>query len=1284
MNRWRQLDTLFNDAMERPVAERIAYVMEQCGSDEALKQQAIAMINAESQADNYLASLSEKVYPLIDTPFRQQVGHYRLLEMVGEGGMGTVYKAFDEKLQRKVAIKFLSSFRARHERDKERFLQEAKTAARLHHANICEVYEIGESEDGDLYIVTAFCEGENLAQIINNNRLSLGQIVNILLQLCRALSIAHQQKIIHRDIKPANIIVDSNNHISLVDFGIAKIQGHDISISNQLIGTFAYMAPEQFSGSSVDYRADIWATGIVLYECLTGQRPYANDQPAEIMFQIFNGSVPQIKMSELPHCNGFDAVLRRCLSVDKQLRYTNIEILTQELQTLYQQLENSQALAWIPRHRQNKEQHAHPLTRTLSEYRKVVALGIKFKTGALTTEQLKAVKACLNKFGGQLKSEETGRWYTYFGFPKLSEGAADNALRCAMAMLALNQIEPYSNIISLIVIHNTAVVINNDTKSGARQIFGDLPGSLNELLALTPPNALLITESANNRLRKSVSTTTAWETSKFNQEKLFNFDPNQISQPVIALENQFKTPLLGRVHELGLLESTWQGVIEGDGRSVLVSGEAGMGKSRLVFELKRNHSFHNSNHHLIECLCDPNRQETALYSVVSGIQQFACLSQAVGHTEIAEFLAVYNLQTDEFINLLAWLLGIKSDITHQLFINETPESLKFKSFKFLDTLIQKISHTEPTLIVIEDLHWADSTTLEWLDRILSKPVNAQQLLLLTGRPEMFRRWRSYSLVSHLSLNKLTRAEASDLMQAIAPPQTLAAELVDTVLQKTEGNPLFIEEYVKVIGDNDFPSQSLPERLEDILLSRVDRLGSPKGIAQVAAVIGRKFSASLLKPLTFHSFTDIHNQLEQLLSAEVIFQLDEKHYLFKHALIRDALYESLNKSERKVLHRELALYLEDQLSHDTNIAETIAYHYSHAEQFSKSAQWWLRAAQLAESRYAVTDVIRLCQRGLNDLTQCSPAPGNKKIEFQLHTALGKGAMSAKGYANALAGGSHQMAVKLGTDLGLTVQCFPSMVGLWAFYCVSAQHKKAATLARSMGTIADDENNNDLRIEAAMCAGTTAMFMGDLTTAKQQFDRAIAIYNPAMSLQHIRDYGQDPIVVIYSFYAIVAEAFGQNTDALQYSDLALSSAKAVNHPFSLAFAYGFAVHIRIRQKQIDYAEELNHANKALCEAHGIHVFELLGEIQTGILALALGNIDEGISRLNTHIPAYTAMGAEIFLPTWSALLAMYYLQLGNKDMAEKHYRDGQLQMQKSNEWFNKPILDNVGNLLNANVT
>lgn len=1293
MKNWKHIEDIFNGALALPATEREQYVNQQCGYDVEIKKQVLTLLRAQPESDSYMHGLSKKIYPLMGSLPNERIGHYRLIDVIGEGGMGVVFKALDEKLQRIVAIKFLSSIRAHNSRDKERFFQEAKAAARLHHPNVCEVYEIGESEDGYLFIVTAFCEGKNLASLIADNQLSLAATLDYLIQLCSALQSAHNQNIIHRDIKPGNVIVDPSGLIRLVDFGIAKVLGNDISVSDQLIGTFAYMSPEQFSGASIDPRSDVWSLGIVLYECLTGRRPWPSDKPAEVMYRIFNGNIPQLKGTDLPQQDGFNQILRRCLYTDKQMRFSGTELLANELRSIQRRLEQSDSLDIVPNYANAIETTQQTISKTLSEYRKVVALGLRLKNGIIDDDQLKVIKAAIKRHRGQLTDKRPNAWYAYFGFPKLGEGAADSALACALSLFPTadspqqqseNGDTKWSTIIDLAVVHNAPIVITSDATSGTRQINGDIPGALENLICLSTPHPLLVSESANKRLRVPLSESAQWSSAQFYDDVLYCFDPSQVDEPVLSSNNQFKSPLLGRVHELGLLESTWCDVADGEGRAVVVTGEAGIGKSRLVHELKRNHSLIQSRHIILECSCDPNRQETSLFPIIRGVQLLSALGSAANIEDAKRFLNDIASNFRDRPQVLSWLLGSRDPELQSLQHNESPESLKHLGFALLEDIIINVAHQKPLLLIVEDLHWADTTTIEWLDRLLSQPIHPRIFMLLTGRPELFQRWRSYSVLSQLSLNKLSRVQVGDLIRSLLPNMEINETFVGTILQKTEGNPLFVEEYLKMLKERDALTDvdisAIPERLEDILLSRLDRLGGGKTVAQIASVIGREFNQSFVDAMVSYSKADIDANIARLLESEIIFRKDEDNFVFKHALIRDALYDSLSADERHRLHLALAKYLESEVEPgDKSLAETIATHYTNAQQFDNSQQWWLASARQAEERYANAEVIRLCQRGLNDNTKLAPSTENETMEFQLCLALGKAAMAGKGYANPMAGSAHERAVFLGRKLQRIEEAFPSMVGLWANYCVSAQHVNARFLADEMIAHGKTRNSPDLLVEAYMCAGTTAMFVGELEQSKNYFDGALSLYRSDMSRAHIRDYGQDPLVVIYSFYAIVEEALGNAGTALDYSNRCIAAARERQHPFSLAYALGFAVHIRIRQKQTELAQQLIDENRQLCEQHGIHVFQLLGSIQQGILYLALGKTREGIDALKTHIPEYKAMGAEIFLPTWAAVLAMSYLQLGQIELAENEYQNGVQQMRNSGEYFNKPILDAVSTQL-----
>ncbi|MEX1033735.1 MAG: protein kinase [Cellvibrionaceae bacterium] len=1310
MDDWNRVESIFNQALKHSAKSRIAYVESCCGDNSGLRQQIVALLEADRDSENFLSTLSEKLYPLINEPDLKSVRHYRLLERLGQGGMGVVYKAYDEKLQRIVAIKFLSSIRAANPTDKERFVQEATAAASLNHPNVCGVYEIGESDDGQLYIVTAFCEGQDLAALIAANQLSLEQVLGISIQLCGALGSAHAKGIVHRDLKPANVIVSEALHVQLVDFGIAKIAGKDISQTGQIIGTFAYMSPEQFSGAIIDQRTDIWSLGVLLYEMLTGKRLYSGDSPAEIMYQLFNRELPGLT-EDLPEQARFNQIIARCLSVDRQRRFYSTELVANELKALERSLEQSAQLDTLP----SRAAAAEPdgtktgtASLTLSEYRKVIAMGIDFCPGSGDQRTREAIKKQIKKHGGKVRDGD--QLFAYFGFPALGEGAADSALGCALLLMQLyGGASQSGSAVRRIALHNAPVVISNDHLGGRRKLSGDIAASLEPLLRSHSAASVLLSESAAKRLRRSLPDSAQLRLDPNLGEGFYELDDVRDLQ-VFSSTWHYGSQLMGRYHELGLLESAWRDASEGETRTVMITGDAGMGKTRLIHELKRSiatkEPHQEEPHQIVECWCDPHQQDTALYPIVACIKQLIN-SRTGEEPEPAEFLdqwlATLGITDSDSSQTLGWLLGVVGNSS--LGVRETAESLKNKSYRLLERVVTQLASRTSLLFVVEDLHWADASTIQWLDRLLSRPLAGPVMMVLSGRPELFARWRAHSQLTQLALNKLGRADSRDIIHALSKDRRLPPSLEDLVLDKTAGNPLFVEEYTNMLlgqlpasasPDREagpYMDERIPDSLEDVLHSRLDYLGGAKVVAQAAAVAGRVFDESPLRDLLADAAASVSHHLAALTEADIIFRSGDTQYTFKHALIRDALYSSMTPALQKSLHQDIGRLLSVQAEAGENqLAESVAHHFSKAQQFDRSVQWWTIAATNARDRHAVVETIRLCHRGLTDNRQ-ERAKDNEKgkaqgkdkrkaqrktkseQELALQLILGSALMAAKRNANEATGRPHARALELGEQLRQTERVFPAMVGLWAFYCVRAEHTSAIQLAERMLAIAEQYDSPDFRVEACMARGISALFMGQPKLAIEDFDRSLGLYSPDMGQRHIHQFGQDPAVVVYSFYAIAAESLGEGARALSLSGRSVELGRASRHPFSLAYALGFAVHIHIRQKQVRQAQRLIVENKQLCAEHGIHVFQLLGAIQESILLFATDQTEQGIAALQASILPYKSMGAGIFLASWSAMLAMSYLKLGDIAQAKIALDEGLRQVEKSGELLSQPVLDLV---------
>lgn len=1288
-----QLQKLFDDALEISPEARDNFVRERCSAETA--NEVLALLDAHSNSEKYLTNVFEDMHNIIDgdasidnNSFPSHIDHYQLKEPVGEGGMGVVFCAWDEKLQRTVAIKVLTGSRGKKGNEKERFIQEAKVAAQINHPNVCEVYEINETDDGQLYIVTAFCEGEDMAKAISSNSLRFGQILHIIIQLCEALSAAHQKSIFHRDIKPANIIIDQHHRVKLVDFGIAKISGIDLSQTGQIIGTFSHMAPEQFSGGHIDQRTDIWAIGVLLFESLTGSKPFVGDSPAAIMYQIFHGDFPNIESKDFPLANQLNQLLKRTINLDRQARFQSVEVLISELRSLQRMAELNNQLSFYPaKIKLEKHQNITALT-SLTEYRKVVALGLRSKSDfTKNAALLSEIKKIIKNHKGQIVQRTESHVYAYFGFPLLREAHADHALACSIALCSLANEE----ILLKVALDYAPVVIKDDQKTGRKEIVGNIPWQFDALLDLNAPKKIVITEAVNSRLRKPLSPNCEWYSEAENFGCLYVLSTAD-EVDFVAYKERYRNPLTGRIHELGILEYTWRSVQEGESRTALVSGEAGMGKTRLIHELKQKVSA-SDDVTLIECQADPNQSETALHPIVYALKElFVVIKNKFEHDSISDSLTHWlkglGLYSEENFQTLAWLIKLSSESFQGSVGTQTPEALHKKCLHLMEQCVREISHQGALLLILEDLHWADARTLDWLDSLLAKPIDGPVFLVLTGRPELFLRWRSNTAITQLALNKLGREESQDLMRSLCDKKDLPDDFQQIVLEKSAGNPLYVEEYTRMLLREKSDSSasrsirdSIPDSIEDLVHAQLDYLGAGKVVAQAASVVGPTFDIALLPNLLNLDPQSCGHLLTNLVDAGIAYRKNETQYAFKHALIRDALLNSIEKSDKQKLHRGIALLYEKR---DEANAEEIAFHLSSADENIQALSWWLKAAQEAQDRNAIIETIRLCRLGLSDIEVYSRSVGSKddsqqrylyERELQLQMILGPALIAVSNYANTEVGNAYARALELSEILEEEDTRFAAMMGRWSFLCVSAQHRKALSLAEMLIAFAEKRKSDDLRVEAYLARGGSHLFMAKLAQATEDLDKAIDCYDESMSAEHIRIYSQEPSMAIYTFRALLEEAKGDGEAAKKASKSAVDAGRRSKHPFSLGFSLSFAVHICLRQKQHALAMALRDEYKKLCEEQDIHVFKLLGAFQEGLFQIGSGKAHEGIETIEKAIPPYMDFGTGIFVATWYGMLAMSYLQLGNLENASLNLKKGYAQIEKTEEYLNKPILDAV---------
>lgn len=330
---WNKAQALFEGALALDADARSAYLEQVCMGDEALLNEVAGLLAADANGEGLWGRLAGVVPEAPEAPLKpgQLLGPYRIVEEIGFGGMGVVYAALDTRLDRDVALKCLPAHLSKHSESRQRFMTEAKAASQLDHPNICVLFDIGEMPDGSLYLTMPYYQGENLADQIEGGPLPLETVLGIARQVGSGLAAAHEKGIVHRDIKPANLMLTTDGQVKIVDFGIAKMTGIELTRTGGSVGTVAYMAPEQIRGEQVDHRTDLWALGVIMYEALTGQRPFAGALPHEIMMAVLSDTAEPVSQICPSLGDTIDPLLSKLLAHDPAQRYPNAETLLEDL-----------------------------------------------------------------------------------------------------------------------------------------------------------------------------------------------------------------------------------------------------------------------------------------------------------------------------------------------------------------------------------------------------------------------------------------------------------------------------------------------------------------------------------------------------------------------------------------------------------------------------------------------------------------------------------------------------------------------------------------------------------------------------------------------------------------------------------------------------------------------------------------------------------------------------------------------------------------------------------------
>jgi class 3 adenylate cyclase/predicted ATPase len=839
----------------------------------------------------------------------------------------------------------------------------------------------------------------------------------------------------------------------------------------------------------------------------------------------------------------------------------------------------------------------------------------------------------------------------YFGFPLAHEDEAERAIRAGLEIVqSLLQLElPDAGRLQVRVGISTGLVVVSDIRSADKSAVGESMNLAARLQAVALPGSIVVNELTRQLAGGS-----------FEYEDLGRQDLKGIAHPVRVwrvlglspAESRFEaatrsglTPLVGRAREIALLLQRWDLAQDGIGQVVLLSGEPGVGKSRILQELREELGERAAN--VLRYQCSAFYANTAFYPVTDNIERalhFTREEAAGAKLDKLEALMVGgNARPLLDVQLVAPILSIPTDGRYQP-LGMTPQRQKEETIRAMVDLLEAASRQQPTLMLFEDVHWADPSTLEALDLLIDRLKGFPLLLVITHRPELEPKWAKHPHVAALTLSRLSRAQSASLALRLAGKR-LPPDLLEQIVAKTDGVPLYLEELTKAVLESDvltdagdhyehsgsLASMSIPATLRDSLMARLDRLNPVKEIAQVGAALGREFSYEMLRALAPLPPTELDDALQRLTGSGLVFRYGtppDAIYTFKHALVQDAAYDSLLKSTRKQLHSNIARALEERFPATRDAKpELLAHHYTEAGQGEKAVPCWYQAGRKAVERSANIEAISHLTKGLEVLSTLADTPEHLQQELLLQTLLGNALMAIKGYGAPEVGRTFDRARELCERIGDTPQLFPVLRGLWMFYLVRSDLQTAREMGEQLLQLAQRVQQPAFLLEAHRALGMTRFFLGEFPTARVHLEQGIALYDLTQHRTHAFLYGTDPGVACLCYVAATLWCLGYPDQAAERLREGLHLGEQCSHAFSQAFALFFAAMLHQYRREDSAAQRQADADMALSSREGFVLWLAMATIVRGWARAEQGQREEGLAQMRQGLAAFQATGAGI---------------------------------------------------------
>ena len=920
---------------------------------------------------------------------------------------------------------------------------------------------------------------------------------------------------------------------------------------------------------------------------------------------------------------------------------------------------------------------------------------------AVMTAYQNAVAGVITRYSGHVAKYMGDGVLCYFGWPRANEDDAERAVRAGLSIIqAIKDVKaPGNEAMSVRVGVATGLVVVGDlVGEGAAQeeaVVGDTPNLAARLQGLANPGEMVVAAATRQLLGDM------FELNELGQQELKGIAGKTNSYVVTgerAAESRFAArasgevaEMVGRDHELALLKERWNRAKNKEGQLVLLTGEAGIGKSRISRAMID--ALAGEDHIRLNYQCSPYHTDTALYPAIQQISQAAHF--APSDTDGIKLDKLESLSIDSEPALIASLLGLDG-LARYGPLDLTPQRQRSKTLEALASQIVALSRQKPVLINFEDAHWIDATTLELLDLCLDQIASARILMLVTARPTFEHGFGGHPIVTKLALNRLGREQVTAIINKITGGKTLPVELIDEISNKTDGVPLFVEELTKAVLESGelkehktsyeligtLSQLAIPATLHDSLMARLDRLQPVKEVAQSAACIGREFGYTSLSAIVPQSDVELEDALNQLIAAELIFRRGlppEATYIFKHALVRDAAYESLLKSRRQAIHNKLVSALETQ---ENAAPEILGYHCSQSGQLDKAIVYWRQAGIEALERPAHTEAVSHLTTAAGLISELETSHEWIDYELELQIQLAQVYLAKSGYGSTEAALTYARAEELLRQTNRPELLVPVLYGLWIGHYLRAEHNQGYDMVRKLVAEVDRLGEPVPRLVAHRMCAATEILLGKHPEARKNLETALALYEPDLLTRFAEQFAQEPGIQIRSYFILNLWLLGYPGQVAQHVSISQDKAAELDHVNTTCYGALHWVIYAFMGQNDELLRQSNDTMYSLGEQHGLATWQIYGLFGDLLIKSKAGDL-EALENFAQAEESYTSEGNWLFVPFYKTEQIKELLRHGQVDAAMKETLITKQIVERTDErWYLPELLRVEGTIHLAN--